>query len=128
MTMTHPRILLVEDDASHVQLLEQVLGGAGYEVHAQASGAAALTHAAEHRPALVILDLRLPDLHGHQVCRELRKLYPKADLPVLMLTAVDQPVHKLRGYAHGADAYLTKPFELTELLQTVKLLLGQAQA
>lgn len=70
----------------------------------------------------------LPDIDGYKVCRELRKIYRPWVLPVLMLTAKDKPVDKLRGFGHGADAYLTKPFDAGELLQTVRLLLGEAAA
>ena len=89
------------------------------------SGKTALSWAAEHQPDLVILDLQLPDVHGYDVCHALRKLYHPWTVPILMLTGMDRPVDQLRGFAHGADAYLTKPYQPGELLKTVNLLLAE---
>lgn len=119
------QILIVEDDESLAMLLTQRLESEGFEVHAVSSGATGLVYAAEYRPDLVILDLRLPDMHGYQVCKELRQIFHPWALPVLMLTGMDQPIDELRGFAHGADAYLTKPYDPTELLKSVRLLLGE---
>lgn len=119
------KILVVEDEADMAALLRERLESVGYEVHAEGSGGAGLAYVAEHQPHLVILDLRLPDLHGYDVCRELRKACHPWVLPILMLTAMDKPIDQLRGFAHGADAYLTKPFDSDELLKTVTLLLGE---
>ena len=123
---TRRRILIVEDEAALAKLVKWQLESAGYEVHTEADGRGGLTYAAEHQPDLVVLDLRLPDISGYEVCRELRKLSTPWALPILMLTAMDKPVDELRGFAHGADAYLTKPFDSDELRRTVTLLLGQS--
>lgn len=120
------RILVVEDDQDVAMLLRMRLEAAGFDVQTVASGAAALTDAAEHPPRLVILDLRLPDISGYDVCRNLRRLCGPWAVPVLMLTGMDQPVDQLRGFAYGADAYLTKPYDAHELLQTIALLLEHA--
>jgi DNA-binding response OmpR family regulator len=116
-------VLIVEDEEDVATLLEDRLEQAGYATHTEERGKAALTYAADHRPDLVILDLMLPDLDGYEVCRQLRTLYHAWAVPVLMLTAKDKPVDQLRGFAHGADAYMTKPYEGTELLETIALLL-----
>ena len=119
-------ILVVEDDEATALLLRKRLETAGFDnVQTVASGTIALSWAAEHRPSLVILDVRLPDMNGYQVCRQLRKLYNPWFLPILMLTGMDKPVDQLRGFAFGADAYLTKPYDSHDLLQTVTLLLEQ---
>ncbi len=120
------QVLIVEDDPSVAKVLKTRLGTVGYGVHVEPCGSTALRYAAEHRPDLVVLDLRLPDLGGYEVCRQLRRLYQPWSVPVLMLTAMDRPIDQLRGFAHGADAYLTKPYSSDELLQTVELLLGQS--
>jgi len=120
------RILLVEDEEALARLVKWQLEAAGFEVQIETLGKTALSYAAEYRPELVVLDLRLPDVHGYQVCRELRKLYDPWSVPILMLTAMDRPIDQLRGFAHGADAYLTKPYDPHELLKTVTLLLGEA--
>jgi len=124
--MPQKRILVVEDEVPLARMVKWELESAGVSVHTETTGKAGLTYALEHRPDLIILDLRLPDLNGYEVCRELRKLSTPWTTPILMLTAMDQPIDQLRGYAHGADAYMTKPFEPAELLKTVSLLLGQS--
>lgn len=120
------RLLVVEDEEPLARFLQWELERAGFEVRTASCGKTALAYAAEHRPDLVILDLRLPDLHGYQVCRELRRIYRPWAIPVVMLTAMDQPIDQLRGFAFGADAYLTKPYEPAELFRTIELLFGQA--
>ena len=123
--VTRNRILVVEDDQDAAMLVRMRLEAAGFDVQTVASGAAALTDAAAHRPNLVILDLRLPDIGGYEVCRNLRRLFGPWAVPVLMLTGMDKPIEQLRGFAYGADAYLTKPYDAHELLRTVHLLLEQ---
>ena len=118
------QILVVEDEADMAEFLKERLQFAGYTVHTEASGKKGLSYAAEHQPDLVVLDLMLPDIHGYEVCKALHKLSTPWVLPILMLTAMAQPVDQLRGFAHGADAYLTKPFDSNELLKTVAMLLG----
>ena len=126
--MATDRILVVEDDPQISAFLSRVLQGCGYTVLTAGSGASAVTSAAKERPNLVILDLRLPDMTGYQVCNILRKMIFPSTVPVLMLTALNQPIDQLRGYAHGADAYMTKPCEPPDLLRTVGTLLEQATA
>jgi DNA-binding response OmpR family regulator len=118
-------ILVVEDDANLAQSVRRLLEGAGYQAHIENSGPSALTYASNHRPDLVILDLLLPGMLGYDVCRELRHLCHPWTMPVLMLTGMDRPIDQLRGFAFGADVYLTKPCEDDELLKTVGVLLGQ---
>ena len=121
------RILVVEDEEPIARLLQRYLESVGFDVHREGSGAAALGYAAEHRPDLVILDLRLPDVHGYDVCKGLRRLYHAWVVPIMMLTGMDTPLDKLRGFSYGADAYLTKPFEPPALLPTIELLLGRTE-
>ena len=118
-------LLVVEDDPAMARVLQRYFESAGFHVHAEQTGTGGLLHAAEHPPELVVLDLRLPDMSGYEVCRTLRRLFGPWSLPIVMLTGLDQPVDQLRGVAHGADAYLTKPCELTELLKTVSFLLSE---
>jgi len=126
MTDEHrKRILVIEDEEALCRLLKWQLEFAGFEVHTEMRGKAGLAYAAEHPVDLVLLDLMLPDMHGYDVCRELRKLHHPWALPVLMLTAMAKPIDQLRGFAHGADAYLTKPFEAEHLLTAVGQLVGQ---
>ena len=127
MIPTRQRILVVEDDQSLTKFLEQLLGTSGYDVETAGTGVGALRAVKEHQPHLVVLDLRLPDMSGYDVCKQLRQEFHSWALPILMLTGMDTPANQLRGYAHGADAYLTKPCDPPELLHTVNLLLGETQ-
>ena len=118
-------ILVVEDDPEVAQVLRGRLESKGYETHIEATGKSALSYAAKQVPDLVLLDVCLPDMSGLQISKQLRKLYSRRELPIVMLTAKDQPVDQLYGFAHGADAYLTKPYNPSELMQTIKLCLGE---
>ena len=121
------RILVVEDEVAIGRLLTTYLESVGFEAHHETHGEPALRYVTEHRPDLVILDLQLPDIHGYEVCQQLRQLYNSWALPIMMLTGMDAGIDKLRGFACGADAYLTKPFEPPELLPAVTRLLDHTQ-
>ena len=118
------RILIIEDDEQLAQLLKMKLDMEGFETRVEYSGTGGLGSAAEHPLDLVILDLKLPDVSGYDVAKRLRRLYHPWTLPIVMLTGLDKPVDQLRGFAHGADAYLTKPYDPDELSKTIALLLG----
>ena len=120
------RILLVEDEEDVAFVLKIRLEAAGYEVRTETSGAVALSYAAAHQPDLVILDVKLPDFGGHEVCRELRKLYPRDDLPVLMFTGLDGPMDDIPGFVAGADRYLSKRAEPEALFKAIEGLLSQS--
>jgi len=122
---TRKQILIIEDEEAMAKALQVRLESVGYEVHAEHSATVALSHAAKHRPDLIILDLLLPDLDGYEVCRKLRRLLDPWVPPILMFTGLDQPAEQLRGFACGADAYLIKPCEQAELTETVAILLGE---
>lgn len=125
--MSAKRVLVVDDEEKIARLLTQQLARAGYDAHAAHSGRAALAYAEEHRPDLVTLDVCMPDMNGYELCQELRRRFDRETLPIVMVTALDRPMDELRGLAHGADAYLTKPFEFSELLQTIAALVGPPQ-
>ena len=116
-----PHLLLVEDEASLALTLSDRLRAEGYDVEVCGTGESAL-ELLEKRPVdLVILDLMLPGIDGLEVCRELR--HRGLQLPVLMLTAKSEVVDKVVGLKLGADDYLTKPFEMIELLARLEALL-----
>jgi two-component system alkaline phosphatase synthesis response regulator PhoP len=120
------RILLVEDEPALVVTLTDRLVAEGYSVESVGDGDAALERAASERFDLILLDVMLPGRDGFDVCRELRK--SGSQVPVLMLTARRQLVDKVVGLKLGADDYLTKPFEMEELLARVESLLRRARA
>lgn len=127
MEPLNKHILIVEDEEPLARLVKSRLESVGYEVHTEQRGRSAVSYAAQQRIDLAILDINLPDINGYQVARELRKLSAPWALPIIMLTVKDKPIDQLRGFAHGADAYLTKPFDSTELFETVALLIGDIQ-
>src|SRR5262245_9361485 len=118
------KILLVEDEHGLVMTLTDRLTKEGYVVEAVSEGGMGFTCAASGEFDLVILDLMLPHSSGLDVCRDLRQRGVKT--PVLMLTAKSQLVDKVIGLKLGADDYLTKPFEMMELLARVEALLRRA--
>ena len=117
------RILVIEDEEDIAFIVKTRLESAGYEVQTAAYGATGLSAAIAHHPDLVILDVRLPDLGGYEVCQELRKLYSRSEMPVLMFTVMNGPIDDIQGFAAGADAYLNKECSPAELLGTIEQLL-----
>lgn len=113
-------VLVVDDEASLVELVAGYLAREGYAVLTAADGPAALALVRERRPDLVVLDLLLPGLDGLEVCRQLRQF---SDAYVLMLTAKAEEIDTLVGLAVGADDYVTKPFSPRELVARVGALL-----
>jgi two-component system alkaline phosphatase synthesis response regulator PhoP len=114
-------ILLVEDEPGLILTLSDRLRGEGYTVEALYDGNAALERATNDHFGLIILDVMLPGKGGFEVCQELRQR--GFSTPILMLTARTQVADKVKGLKTGADDYLTKPFEMAELLARVEALL-----
>ena len=112
------RLLLVEDEPGLVMTLTDRLSREGYGVDTSADGASALERATSEAFDLVLLDVMLPQMNGFDVLRELRRR--GVDVPVIMLTARGQIVDKVVGLKLGADDYVTKPFEMVELLARIE--------
>lgn len=122
--MTGEKILIVEDERAVARGLEYGLRAEGYDVLWAETGQRALALAHGEDPALMILDIRLPDISGFDVCRQLRMNGKR--LPILMLTARDEEVDKVVGLELGADDYVVKPYSLRELLSRIRALLRRA--
>lgn len=114
------QLLLVEDDRPLAAGLRQALSKSGYAVNHVEKGELALLAIRTERPDLVVLDIGLPDIDGISVLKRLRK--EDVELPVLLLTARDSVEDKVAGLDSGADDYLAKPFEMTELLARLRVL------
>ncbi|HEX6289701.1 MAG TPA: response regulator transcription factor [Herpetosiphonaceae bacterium] len=115
------RILVVDDERTIVQIVEQRLRRDGFDVYSATSGAGALAALREHEPAAVLLDIGLPDIDGFEVLRRLRA--EGFNVPVIMLTARGEEVDRVVGLELGADDYVVKPFSPRELVARVRALL-----
>jgi DNA-binding response OmpR family regulator len=117
------KVLIVEDEESIASFVAMYLKKGGFAVSIAQTGGDALTKATSESPALIVLDLGLPDLDGIDLCRRIRQ---RSDVPILMLTARDDDVDKIIGLEVGADDYLTKPFNPRELVARVKSILRRS--
>lgn len=122
--MAGERILIVEDERAVARGLEYALQVEGFDVLIAENGKDALELARIQNPNLILLDLRLPDISGFDVCRQLRQEGRRQ--PILMLTALDEPVDKVLGLELGADDYVVKPYNLRELIARIRALLRRA--
>jgi two-component system, OmpR family, response regulator len=118
------RLLVVDDEDSLVHLLNDALRFAGYDVVMARSGREAIQRTQDSAPDLVVLDVMLPDLDGFEVCRRLRR--DGNDVPVVFLTARDDPEGLRTGFTGGGDDYLTKPFSLEELRFRIEAVLRRS--
>lgn len=116
-------ILVVDDEKDIVELVAYNLNREGYQVARAYDGRQALQLIRENKPDLVILDLMLPGISGFEVCRLIRKKTETEGLPIIMLTAKSDSVDKIMGLEIGADDYLTKPFNVRELVARVRAVL-----
>ena len=119
-------ILVVDDDAKIVRLVRTYLERDGFSVVTAADGPAALDAIERHRPALVVLDLMLPELDGRAVIRAVRRDDAAAATPILVLSARGSTIDRIAGFEDGADDYLPKPFSPAELVLRVKSILRRA--
>jgi two-component system alkaline phosphatase synthesis response regulator PhoP len=113
-------VLVVEDDAQLNELVGAYVELAGFQYRRALDGRSALAAASERPPAMVILDLMLPDIDGFEVCKRLRSSDKTSQTPVLMLTALSQDEHRRRGMECGATGYMTKPFDPDELMEKIR--------
>jgi CheY-like chemotaxis protein len=120
------RLLLIDDDRDMLKLLGLAFHRKGFEVIGAENGEAGLRKAREENPDVIILDVMLPDISGLEVCQRLHQDVATASLPVLLLSARGQTVDKLAGFQSGAEDYVTKPFEMPELVARVELILARA--
>src|SRR5690606_14139108 len=114
------RILAVDDSAEILSVLRRGLTRLGHEVTTTADGCSALNAFRREIPDLVVLDLRLPDMDGVDVCAEMREM---RDVPIIMLTARDTVADKVEGLRAGADDYVVKPFAIDELAARIDAVL-----
>ena len=117
------KILVVDDEPSLRDLVELILKREKYEVATAVDGKCALELVESFQPDLILLDVMLPDMSGHEVCKQLNM---NKKIPTIMVTAKHEVIDKVLGLELGADDYVTKPFEIMELLARIKALLRRA--
>ena len=121
------QLLMIEDDARLASMVSEYLRQGGFEVAHALDGASGLAALQQTPPALVVLDLMLPDMDGLEICRRIRALGGGlARTPILMLTAKGDPMDRVIGLEVGADDYLAKPFEPRELLARIRAILRRS--
>ena len=120
-----PTVLIVDDEPAILELVRFTLEDGQVRVLEASDGLAALDLARAERPALILLDVRMPHLDGVEVCRRLRAEAALGSTRIVMLTAADQEADRARGLAAGADEYLSKPFSPLALLALVRSILPE---
>ncbi len=123
--MGQKKILVVDDEPDLVETIRFPLEMEGFNVLVSYNGDDALNQARKENPDLILLDLMLPKLDGYKVCRLLKFDERYKHIPILMLTAKTQEKDKLLGKETGADEYITKPFDIDELMKKVKAYLNK---
>jgi DNA-binding response OmpR family regulator len=121
-------ILIVEDEVDAGRLLHYHLRQKGYECRIAMDGRAALNAVFTKKPDLILLDLMVPTLNGLEICRLLKGAPATQNIPIIMVTAMATPDDVVRGFKLGADDYVTKPFEMREMLARVAVLLRRERA
>jgi two-component system, cell cycle response regulator CtrA len=119
------RVLLVEDDPTTSKSIEMMLANANLNVYATDLGEEGIDLAKLYDYDLILLDLNLPDMNGHEVLRQLRRA--KVDTPILILSGNDAADNKIRGFGFGADDYLTKPFHREELIARIHAIIRRSK-
>lgn len=114
------KILVVDDTPASLKLLTDIMKAEGYDVRSAISGELALFAAASNPPDLILLDIRMPEMDGFEVCRRLKSSVTTQDVPVIFVTAASETDEKVHGFALGAVDYVTKPYQRDELLSRVR--------
>ena len=122
------KILVIDDEDSFRQVIIKFLSKQGFEVAAASDGKAGMSLAAERLPDLIVCDLNMPTMDGYEVLAALRRDPKLADIPLIFLTGQSQPSEVRQGMNLGADDYLTKPVDLADLLNAIRVRLGRRQA
>jgi DNA-binding response OmpR family regulator len=125
--MAKGRILIVEDDFDISNMLRIYFSGQGYDVMIAPRGGDAFNMARNQLPHLIILDIMLPDMDGYAVCRQLRQTIRTSHIPIIFLTQKDERSDRIAGLELGADDYITKPFNVRELIARVRAVLRRLQ-
>lgn len=124
--MEKKKLLIVEDEANISRLLKYNLDKAGYITNIRENGEDALTFIKENDVDLITLDLMLPGINGHEVCKNLKQDEKTRNIPIIMLTAKGEEIDRIMGLEYGADDYMVKPFSPRELVLRVEAILRRS--
>lgn len=113
-------ILIVDDTPNNLHLLSSMLEEQGYEVRCANSGAIALKAVAMEHPDIILLDINMPNINGYQVCEQLKRDQHTQEIPVIFLSALSETIDKVRAFRVGAVDYITKPFQVEEVLARIE--------
>ena len=119
-------IQIIEDDHLQASLIDREVRKAGYRTNVAYDGMTGLADVRRLRPSLVLLDVMLPELDGHDVCRRLREDQQTQTIPIIMMSALGTEEHKTTGLELGADDYVVKPFGLAELISRIRAVLRRS--
>jgi DNA-binding response OmpR family regulator len=125
---THAKILVIDDEKDILKSLKDTLTSENFDAHTATTGKQGIRLASEVKPDLIVLDLRLPDMDGYDVCRQLKASPETAAIPVIMLSTRSKDTEKVVGLEIGADDYLTKPYNEMELLARIRVALRRKTA
>jgi len=112
--MGNPRVMIVDDSAENLRLLENMLTARGYGVLALPSGAMALRAAKKAPPDIILLDINMPDMDGYEVCRHIKENQELSEIPIIFISALDSQSNKIDAFKAGGVDYITKPFNMEE--------------
>lgn len=121
-------ILIVEDNTSDLRFLSDLLKEAGYKVRPAGDGELALRSMQARLPELILLDIKMPGMDGYEVCRRLKNSENTRDIPVIFISALDEVSDKVKAFSMGGVDFITKPFEVEEVLARVKTHLSLRKA
>ena len=122
-----PKVLVVDDDARTLRVMEAMLVSAGYCVILAENGNEAITKATESSPDIILLDVMMPEIDGFEVAKRLQTIIQTKDIPLVMVTALGEVKDRVKALQMGADDFLTKPVDKTELLTRVKTLVEKSE-
>jgi len=123
--MGEAEILVVEDEADTLNLAKIILETEGYKIQTASDGQETFKKIDQRKPDLILLDLRLPDIDGYEICRKLKGRSETETIPIVMFSASGSESAKKRAFEAGADDFLGKPFAMAQLLGVVKRHLGE---
>ena len=118
-------ILIADDDYTNLTILAQILIREGYAVRPALSGELAIESAAFKPPALILMDISMPPgMDGYEVCKHLKSRAASKDIPIIFISALDEPSDKVRAFQAGGQDFISKPFRIDDLLERVRTQLG----